>query len=190
MPGTLSAPKGTAGTAIGLLVHYACFWGGVSLLSPPAYGVLDWSPWYLAGVVYLLASHRQGKARLSGGQCARLLLYSCVVAVWFWGATFALDTLGNSVQTRRLASVSQDGPPLHLLLLPGLASIAVGAFAAALCRSVRAPLLTGREVVYVNPACASGRRGRSLRLGGRAHAGCTRHRGFDADRPGPAHRPP
>ena len=67
----------------------------------------------------------------------QLLFFAALLALWFWGANFALDALGNSVQARRTPSHLRDGLPLHFILVPGVASVALGLYASALVRRQR-----------------------------------------------------
>ena len=118
-------------TAVALGTHVVVFWGGAWFVSAPPDRALSWVLSYAAGAVFLTAARWQNKLCLTLRQSTQLLFYASIVAIWFWGANLALDTLGNSVKATRLPPEQREGLPLHLLLVPGVVSVALGALAAA-----------------------------------------------------------
>lgn len=114
--------------AAALLAHGAAYWAGVWALSSAAVDLQSWLLCYAASVVVLVTPHWLPQLGLSRTQCCKLFLYSTVVAIWLWGSNFALDELGNSVQAKRLPTAERDDLPLHFILFPGVAAVAIGAF--------------------------------------------------------------
>ena len=123
--------------AAGLLVHALSFWAGAWLFGAVGPGLRmstgagAWVVVYLAGVACLLAGVRYPGLRLGRPAALQLMGYAALLALVFWGATMALDLLGNSVRTGRLPAELRAVLPLHLFLVPGVASVGLAAAVAA-----------------------------------------------------------
>ena len=124
-------------TAVALLVHGLAYALGAWLAWSSFPSVQDWLLWYGVGAVGLVLVLPVAKVQIKPAWALQLLFFAALLALWFWGANFALDALGNSVQARRTPSHLRDGLPLHLILVPGVASVALGLYAPAWVRRRR-----------------------------------------------------
>lgn len=119
-----------------LLTHLFTFRAGAWLAGAPEPADFSWSLCYLVGAAFLAAGAWFPKLRLSPRAAFEVLGYSVLLAIVFWGANMALDILGNAVRVRRLAPELRAGLPIHFVLVPGVASVGVGALADALWRRI------------------------------------------------------
>jgi hypothetical protein len=135
--------------AAGLLTHAAIFWAFVVLV--PAAGVARgaWAFAYAAGALCLFAAQRARHLRLSPARALKLVGYSILVAALFFGADFALTTLGNSVTPRQALPAAFGGLELWYLLVPGVAAVALGSWVTGVLGGGVAP--RGRQVPQGDP---------------------------------------
>jgi hypothetical protein len=120
--------------AVALLVHGLAYASGVWLLGFATHSAQDWVLWYALGALALVLALPIGKLHIEPARALQILFFAALIALWFWGANFALDALGNSVQARRTPSHLQDGLPLHFILVPGVASVALALYASTFVR--------------------------------------------------------
>jgi len=122
--------------AVALVVHATVFWVVFALLpGSPRFGLESWLMAYAAGSGFLLLGRWRPRWQLSLSQALQVVLYAALLALLFWGANEALDVLGASVRARRLPPEQRSGLPLPLFLVPGVASVGLGAAAAAWLRA-------------------------------------------------------
>ncbi len=121
-------------TAVALLVHGLAYAFGAWVLRSASHSAQDWVFWYSVGAVALVLALPIAKLQVKPVWALQLLFFAALLALWFWGANFALDALGNSVQARRTPSHRQEGLPLHVILVPGVASVALALYATTFVR--------------------------------------------------------
>ena len=119
-------------TAVALLVHGLVYALGAWLARPASQDTQPWAVWYCIGAMTLVLALQVVKLRVKPSQALQVLLFAALLAVWFWGANFALDVLGNSVQARRTPLELRSGLPIHFILVPGVASVALAVLASTL----------------------------------------------------------
>ena len=117
------------GTAAGLLTHWLSFALVVTTVAPPSVSPVAWLALYGVGVGYMLIGPYVRIPKLSARQWALLLMYSVLLAVIFAGAEFGLQTLGNSVKPRGVLPAYLGGLEPYFMLVPGVASVALGELA-------------------------------------------------------------
>jgi hypothetical protein len=110
-----------------LVAHLVAFWGAAWLARSPAVDSSYWVLCYLAGAVLPVASRWVHGLRVGPRVALQIIGYASLLALVFWGANMALDLLGNSVKTGRLPPELRTGLPLHLILVPGVASYGLAA---------------------------------------------------------------
>lgn len=124
---------------LGLLTHAATFWAVVWLTEASSFDGGLWLLCYAAGAASLVAGRWVPRLVPNTAQAFQVVAYAGLLALVFWGANEALDVLGNSVPARRLPPELRMGLPLHLFLVPGVASAGLGAMVAAAWRQRCAP---------------------------------------------------
>ena len=129
-------------TAVALLVHGIVYALGAWFARPASHDTQAWALWYCIGAMTLVLAIQVAKIRVKPSSALQVLLFAALLAVWFWGANFALDVLGNSVQARRTPLELRSGLPIHFILFPGVASVAL---------AVLASTLVGRRTAVAKP---------------------------------------
>ena len=119
-------------TAVALLVHGLVYSLGAWFARPTAQDTQAWAVWYCIGAMTLVLALQVAKIRVKPSSALQVLLFAAILAVWFLGANFALDVLGNSVQARRTPLELRSGLPIHFILVPGVASVALAVLASTL----------------------------------------------------------
>ena len=117
------------GTAAGLLTHLLSFVVVVATVATPSVSLIAWLSLYGVGAAYLLIGPYVPLPKLSVRQWAMLFVYALILAVIFAGAEFGLQTLGNSVKPRGGLPSYLGGLELYFMLVPGVASVALGELA-------------------------------------------------------------
>ena len=112
-----------------LLSHAVCFWSLACWFASPTVLMEAWMGLYFAGTVALLVARRFSAMAFTTKQWGSLLFYAIFLAALFFGADSGLAILGNSVKPRAPPPAGLGGLTLPLLLLPGVAAVAVGALA-------------------------------------------------------------
>ena len=135
-------------TAVALLVHGLVYALGAWLAWPTSHDTQAWALWYCIGAMTLVLALHVAKIRVKPSSALQVLLFAALLAVWFWGANFALDALGNSVQASRTPLQLRSGLPIHFILLPGVASVAL---------AVLASTLVGRRTAVAKPTQLAGK---------------------------------
>ena len=116
-------------TAAALLAHLLSFVFVVTTVATPSVSFLAWLALYGLGAGYLLIGSYVRIPKLSARQWAMLFLYALLLAVIFAGAEFGLQTLGNSVKPRGVLPAYLGGLEPYFMLVPGVASVALGELA-------------------------------------------------------------
>ena len=116
-------------TAAGLLAHLLSFVVVVATVATPSVSFLAWLALYGLGAAYLLIGPYVPIPKLSARQWAKLFVYALILAVIFAGAEFGLQTLGNSVKPRGVLPSYLGGLEPYFMLVPGVASVALGELA-------------------------------------------------------------
>ena len=117
------------GTAAGLLAHLLSFVVVVATVATPSVSLIAWLTLYGVGAAYLLIGPYAPLPKLSARQWAMLFVYALILAVIFAGAEFGLQTLGNSVKPRGVLPSYLGGLEPYFMLVPGVASVALGELA-------------------------------------------------------------
>lgn len=112
-----------------LLAHAAAFAALVAWLRPGGVTAAALITVFALGVVFLLLAPRHRRYSRSVRVWTTTLVYASLLAALFAGADFALQALGNSVKSRTPLPQWLGGLELYWLLVPGVASVAVGALA-------------------------------------------------------------
>jgi hypothetical protein len=134
MPFDPGCRRPTVKTFIALLVHGLAYGGGVWVIGFARHSAHDWAVWYVIGAAALVLVLTIGQRHINPARALKILFFAALIAVWFWGANVGLDALGNSVAARRTPSHLQEGLPLHFILVPGVASVALALVASTLVR--------------------------------------------------------
>ena len=116
-------------TAAGLLAHLLSFVVVVATVATPSVSFIAWLALYGVGSAYLLIGRYVPLPKLSARQWAMLFVYALILAVIFAGAEFGLQTLGNSVKPRGVLPSYLGGLEPYFMLVPGVASVALGELA-------------------------------------------------------------
>jgi hypothetical protein len=118
--------------AVAFIAHFALFWLGAYVLSRSPVAFPAWVGLYVLGAICLLAVLRSRLASLRCSFWLRVAVYAALLSAIFFGADFALDTLGNSVKPRLQGSAFPGGLELYHVLCPGVVSVAAAAVLASL----------------------------------------------------------
>lgn len=122
-----------AGRLPAFALHGLAYWAFVLLVAPSAVGREAWAVLYLAGVAALSLWLREPASTAARRRAVEVLGYSMLLGVWFFGADRGLAVLGNSVRPRQALPGFLHGLELYYLLVPGVATVALGRLAAT-CR--------------------------------------------------------
>ena len=117
------------GTVASLLTHLLSFAGVVAAVATPSVSFLAWLALYGVGAAYLLIGPYVRIPKLSARQWAILLGYALLLSVIFAGIELGLQTLGNSVKLRGVLPSYLGGLEPYFMLVPGVASVALGELA-------------------------------------------------------------
>jgi len=90
-----------------------------------------WLVLYAAGAVFLCAAPGHRAYPRSIKAWLAVAFYSVLLAAVFFGADFALQTLGNSARPRASLPSWFGGLELYYVLVPGVTSVAIGALTGA-----------------------------------------------------------
>ena len=116
-------------TAAGLLAHLLSFVVVVATVATPSVSFIAWLALYCAGAAYLLIGPYGPLPKLSARQWAMLFGYALLLSVIFAGIELGLQTLGNSVKPRGVLPSYLGGLEPYFMLVPGVASAALGELA-------------------------------------------------------------
>ena len=116
-------------TAVGLLTHLLSFVVVVATVATPSVSIIAWLALYGVGALCLLIGPYLRLPKLPARQWAMVLMYALLLAVIFAGAEFGLQTLGNSVKPRGVLPSYLGGLEPYFMLVPGVASVALGELA-------------------------------------------------------------
>ena len=117
------------GTIAGLLAHAISFAGFVTIVPTLSVSLVAWLVLYTIGVVVVSPGPRLALIAYTARGWSLALFYSVLFAVIFAGADLALQVLGNSVKPRATLPPALGGLELYFVLVPGVASIALGQLA-------------------------------------------------------------
>ena len=121
-------------SAVALLIQAAAFWLAVCLIPINAVGTAAWLMLYGCCAAILAVSSSVARLNLEWLAWLRVLFYALLLSVIFLGADFALDILRGSVKPRGQLPVFFDGLELYFVLMPGVASVAIGGAARGMLR--------------------------------------------------------
>ncbi|UUX94379.1 hypothetical protein [Aquabacterium sp. J223] len=116
----------------GLLAHAVAFTGLLALLRPVGVVPVAWVLVFGLGSAVLTWGPRHPIWPRSPAVWLKVFAVTVLVAAVFFGADVALTTLGNSVKPRVPPPEALGGLTLPLFLVPGVASVACGAWVGAL----------------------------------------------------------
>lgn len=117
--------------------HLLAFVGVLAALPQQQVAPAAWLAVYAIGLVFLACAPRHRLYPQAPAWWLRVLLYSVLLAAIFFGADWALNTLGNSVKGRATLPAAFGGLELYAVLAPGVASVALGAWVGALLQAAR-----------------------------------------------------
>jgi hypothetical protein len=115
-----------------LLAHAVAFGALLAVLRPAGVAPVAWLVVYGIGVAALAWGPRSRAWPRSPVVWLKVLAGAVLIAAVFFGADVALTTLGNSVKPRLPPPAALGGMTLPLFLLPGVATVAFGAWIGAL----------------------------------------------------------
>ena len=118
--------------AIALIAHFALFWLGAYVLSRSSVALAAWLSLYALGALGLLVALRSRLRLLRWSTWLQVAVYAVLLSAIFFGADFALDTLGNSVKPRLRGPAFPGGLELFHVLCPGVVRVAAAAALASL----------------------------------------------------------
>ena len=117
------------GTIAGLLAHAISFAGFVTILPTLSVSLAAWLVLYAVGVIVVLLGPRLTLVAYTARGWSLALFYAVLSAVIFAGADLALQALGNAVKPRAIVPPALGGLEFYFLLVPGVASVALGQLA-------------------------------------------------------------
>jgi hypothetical protein len=120
--------------AVAFIAHFALFWLGAFVLYRSPVSFLGWVGLYVLGALGLSFVLRGRLASLRSSAWLQVAAYAALLSAIFFGADFALDTLGNSAKPRLQGPAFAGGLELYHVLCPGVVSVAVAAVLASRSR--------------------------------------------------------
>jgi len=114
-----------------LAAHSTAFAAFVAVFRPDAVAPAALLSVFVAGFAFLLWAPRHKRYPRSPRTWLATLLYALLLAAVFSGADFAMGILGNSIKPRAALPAAFGGLELYWLLVFGVASVAMGAWAGA-----------------------------------------------------------
>lgn len=121
----MSAPLRVIASLLAYLLAYSAF-----LLLLPATGSVPRASWVALlawGLIVTAVLQLQSRWNVSARSWVLCAGYAVLLALLFFGADFALTALGTSVKPRAALPAFLNGLELYYLLVPGVASMAMGA---------------------------------------------------------------
>jgi hypothetical protein len=110
-------------------VHASAFVAFLVYVAPSSVRATSWLALYLLGGSFLWLRPRLLPTANSFKLWASTLMYAALLAILFFGADLALSVLGNSVKPRSQLPAFLGGLEMHFVLVPGIASVALGELA-------------------------------------------------------------